>query len=377
MKYRHIEKLGIDVSAFGLGCMRLPMMKNEEGKDVVDEKKWVDIIRRCIDGGVNYLDTAYVYTGGLNEKYVGLALRDGYRQKVYLATKLPLWDCDSKEYMYKTFEEQLCRLETDYIDFYLIHCLTGEKWKKMKELGVREFLNDLKAKGKIKYACFSFHDNYDAFETIIKEYPWDMCQLQFNYMDVDNQAGLRGVELAGSMGIPVVIMEGLLGGKLANVPLDVKEHFEKANPDFSPVEWAFRWLCNFPQIATVLSGVATMEQAEDNLGIFDRCEVGIMSQQELETVAGAREIYKKRIKVDCTGCEYCMPCPMGVEIPKIFAKWNYSYMYGIKDGSYKKLMDDNKDSTQCVGCRACMDKCPQSFDIPEKLKEAHEYFLKQ
>ena len=372
MKYRHIEKLGIDVSAFGLGCMRFPMTKDENGKDVVDEKISTEIIRACIDGGVNYIDTAYVYSNGLNEHYVGLALRDGYRERVYLATKLPVWDCDGKEYMYSKFEEQCKRLGTDYIDFYLVHCLTGEKWDKVKALGICEFLDDLKAKGRIKYACFSFHDNYDAFEKILCDYDWDMCQLQFNYMDVDNQAGLRGVKLAGQRGVPVVIMEGLLGGKLANVPSDVKEHFKAANPDMSPVEWAFRWLCNFSEVATVLSGVSTMEQALDNLEIFDRCEPGIMSQAELLTVAEAREIYKRRIKVDCTGCEYCMPCPMGVEIPKIFAKWNYSYMYDIKDGSYSKLVEENKDASRCVGCRACMDKCPQGFDIPEMLAKAED-----
>jgi len=375
MKYRHIDKLGIEVSAFGLGCMRFPMTKDENGNEIVDEKISTEIIRACIDGGVNYVDTAYVYSGGLNEKYVGLALRDGYREKVYLATKLPVWDCNSKEYMYEKFEEQCKRLGTDYIDFYLVHCLTGEKWLKVKDLGICEFLDDLKAKGRIKYACFSFHDNYDAFETIINGYNWDMCQLQFNYMDIENQAGLRGVKLAGQKGIPVVIMEGLLGGKLANVPADVKTHFENANKDRSPVEWAFRWLCDFPEVATVLSGVTNMEQALDNLAIFDRCEVGIMSDEEKKVVSEAREIYKRRIKVDCTGCEYCLPCPAGVEIPRIFARWNYTYMYDVHDSqSYKKLSEENKDASQCIECRACMDKCPQGFDIPEMLKRAHEHF---
>ncbi len=375
MKYRHIDKLGIDVSAFGLGCMRFPMAKDENGNEIVDEKISTEIIRACIDGGVNYVDTAYVYSGGLNEKYVGLALRDGYREKVYLATKLPVWDCNSKEYMYEKFEEQCKRLGTDYIDFYLVHCLTKEKWLKVKDLGICEFLDDLKAKGRIKYACFSFHDNYDAFETIINGYNWDMCQLQFNYMDIENQAGLRGVKLAGQKGIPVVIMEGLLGGKLANVPADVKTHFENANKDRSPVEWAFRWLCDFPEVATVLSGVTNMEQALDNLAIFDRCEVGIMSDEEKKVVSEAREIYKRRIKVDCTGCEYCLPCPVGVEIPKIFARWNYTYMYDVHESqSYKKLSEENKDASQCIECRACMDKCPQGFDIPDMLKKAHEHF---
>lgn len=373
IKYRKINKLGIELSAFGLGCMRFPMIKDENGNEIVDEKISTDIIRTCIDGGVNYIDTAYIYSGGLNEKYVGLALKDGYREKVYLATKLCTWQCEKSEDMKAQFEEQCRRLGTDYIDFYLVHALSAERWKKMCNFGVVQFLDELKKSGKIKYACFSFHDKYEAFEEIINAYDWDMCQIQFNYMDIENQAGLKGLKLAGEKNVPVVIMEGLLGGKLANVPEEVRALFEKQNPDYSPVEWAFRWLCNFPEVATVLSGVTSVEMAKDNLRIFDKADIGCMSKSELETVEKARELYKKRIKADCTGCEYCMPCPKGVAIPKIFSAWNKAFMYESNDGYYSHLKQKGQDASACVECGKCMKVCPQNLKITELLKEADKY----
>ena len=374
MNMRKIAKPGIELSGFGLGCMRVPMIKDENGKDVVDEKICTDIVRTAIDGGVNYIDTAYVYSGGLNEEYVGRALSDGYREKVYLATKLPVWNCHGKDDMYKYFEEQCSRLKTDYIDFYLVHSLDRQKWDKCVEWGIKDFLDDLKAKGRIKYACFSFHDDYRAFEHILNDYPWDMCQIQFNYMDIENQAGLKGLKLAGEKGIPVVIMEGLLGGKLANVPEEVKELFASYDKDRSAAEWAFRWLCNFPEVATVLSGTSNVEQTLDNIRIFSEAYVGCMNETELEIIAKARELYKKRIKVDCTGCAYCMPCPMDVDIPKVFAMWNNSYKYDTKDYHYRKLKEDGHGADKCVSCGKCMEVCPQHIKIPEMLEKAKEYF---
>ena len=368
MKMRTFGKLGIKASAFGLGCMRFPMTKDENGRDIVDEKTATEIIRTCIDNGVNYIDTAYVYSNGLNEKYVGKALRDGYREKVYLATKLPTWNCGTREDMYRLFEEQCQSLETDHIDFYLIHSLNSGSFEKMKNLGVFSFLDDLKAKGRIKYACFSFHDEYKVFEEIINSYDWDMCQLQFNYMDIDNQAGLRGVELAGSKGIPVVVMEGLLGGKLANVPDEIKEVFDSYGEKRSAAEWAFRWICDYPQVATVLSGVTSLEQASDNFRIFDNVEPCSMSEEERAVIDKAREKYRQRIKVDCTGCEYCLPCPKNVDIPRIFSIWNDSSMFGTKGNwRYKKLTEDGKGPENCVKCGKCMKVCPQHLKIPDLL----------
>lgn len=373
MQYRKMGKLGIEVSAFGIGCMRFPMYTNEEGKRVVDQELANKIIHTAIENGVNYLDTAYVYSDKQAEKVLGKALQGGWREKVYVATKLPIWDCHTPEDLPRLYEEQRTNLGVDCIDFYLVHALNRDQWHRMRDLGVREFLTDLKAQGKIKYACFSFHDNYEAFEEILNDYDWDMCQIQFNYMDVNNQATIKGVELAGEKNIPIVIMEGLLGGRLANVPDTVQAVFDSYPEKRSAVEWAFRWLCNFPQIATVLSGVTNMEQTMDNLAIFDRTGVNTMSEEELAIVTKAREEYLRRTKVGCTGCRYCMPCPCGVDIPAIFGTWNEAFKYNSNisgNGRYRRMVEENKGANQCVECGACMEMCPQQLNIPELLKAA-------
>ena len=373
MQYRKMGKLGIEVSAFGIGCMRFPMITNEDGKKVVDQELANKIIHTAIENGVNYLDTAYVYSDKQAEKVLGKALQGGWREKVYVATKLPIWDCKTPEDLPRLYEEQRTNLGVDCIDFYLVHALNRDAWHRMRDLGVREFLTDLKAQGKIKYACFSFHDNYEAFEEILNDYDWDMCQLQFNYMDIHNQATIKGVELAGEKNIPIVIMEGLLGGRLANVPDTVQAVFDSYPEKRSAVEWAFRWLCNFPQIATVLSGVTNMEQTMDNLAIFDRTGVNTMSEEELNIVTKAREEYLRRTKVGCTGCRYCMPCPCGVDIPAIFGTWNEAFKYNSNisgNGRYRRMVNDGKGADQCVECGACMEMCPQQLNIPELLKAA-------
>ncbi len=373
MQYRKMGKLGIEVSAFGIGCMRFPMITNEEGKRVVNQELANQIIHTAIENGVNYLDTAYVYSDRQAEKVLGKALQGGWREKVYVATKLPIWDCKTPEDLPRLYEEQRTNLGVDCIDFYLVHSLNRDAWHRMRDLGVREFLDGLKAEGKIKYACFSFHDNYEAFEEIINDYDWDMCQIQFNYMDINNQATIKGVELAGQKNIPIVIMEGLLGGRLANVPDTVQAVFDSYPEKRSAVEWAFRWLCNFPQVATVLSGVTNMEQTMDNLAIFDRTGANTMSEEELAIVMKAREEYLRRTKVGCTGCRYCMPCPAGVDIPAIFGTWNEAFKYNNNisgNGRYRRMVSEGKGADQCVECGACMEMCPQQLNIPELLKTA-------
>lgn len=373
MQYRKMGKLGIDVSAFGIGCMRFPMKDDGTGKRVVDQELANQIIHTAIENGVNYIDTAYVYSEKQAEKVLGKALEGGWREKVNVATKLPIWDCHTPEDLPRLYEEQRTNLGVDCIDFYLVHALNRDAWHRMRDLGVREFLTDLKAQGKIKYACFSFHDNYEAFEEILNDYDWDMCQLQFNYMDIHNQATIKGVELAGQKNIPVVIMEGLLGGRLANVPDTVQAVFDSYPEKRSAVEWAFRWLCNFPQVATVLSGVTNMEQTMENLAIFDRTGVGIMSDEELAIVDNAREEYLRRTKVGCTGCRYCMPCPCNVDIPGIFGTWNEAFKYNTDisgNERYRRMVSEGKGADQCVECGACMEKCPQSLNIPKLLQVA-------
>lgn len=378
MKYRKFGKLGIECSAFGVGCMRFPMKKDENGNEYVDESISTPIIRHAVESGVNYFDTAYVYSGQKNEAAVGHALRDGYRDRVYLATKLPTWNCNTREDMDRLLDEQLSNLETDHIDFYLVHALNLGSWRKVRDLGIREFLDAAKASGKIKYACFSFHDNYDAFIEIIDSYDWDMCQIQFNFMDIENQATIRGLEYAGKKGIPVVIMEGLLGGKLAKAPDNVQAIYDSFPVKRSPVEWAFRWICNHPEVATVLSGVTSMEQCDDNLAIFDRCEVGAMTPEEEELISKVRDAYNSRTKVGCTGCAYCMPCPNGVDIPGIFRTWNNLFLYNENlsgNGWYRRMVNEEHGAERCLECGACEGVCPQHLDIIEKLKQANAEML--
>ncbi len=376
MKYRTLPNLGIKVSAFGLGCMRFPMTEIN-GENVVDESVSTPVIRHLIDSGVNYIDTAYVYAEQKNETAVGHALRDGYRDKVYLATKLPHWCCETAEDMEKILNTQLERLETDHIDFYLVHSLGRAAWDKMMSFGVLEFLDRMKAEGKIKYAAFSFHDKYEVFEEILNAYNWDMCQVQFNFMDINNQAGLKGVRLAGEKGIPVVVMEGLLGGKLAKAPDNVQALYDEFPVKRSAVEWAFRWIANHPEIATILSGVTNMEQGVDNLAIFDRCDVGAMTPEEEALIDRVRDAYNSRTKVGCTGCRYCVPCPNEVDIPGIFALWNDRSLYNQQmkgDGGYKRRIEKGTAADKCVECGACEGVCPQHIDIIEKLKQADRDF---
>lgn len=379
MEYRKFGDLGFEVSIFGLGCMRLPLEVQPDGTTdpaKIDEQEAIKMIRYAIDNGVNYLDTAYPYHGGNSERLLAKALKDGYREKVKVATKLPVWLAESYEDFEKLLDEQLAKLEVEYIDFYLLHALSKDRWDKIKELGVLDFLDQAVAAGKIKYPGFSFHDELPVFKEIIDSYDWKMCQIQLNILDQDYQAGVEGMRYAASKGIPVVIMEPLRGGRLAhNVPEDVKALWDQAETKRSPVEWAFRWLYNFPEITVILSGVSTMEQLKDNLEIFSKSAPNSMDEKELELVRKVKELYDSKIKVGCTGCNYCVPCPSGVEIPRIFSIYNdYSIFGGAKEFKemYKGLMNEGKDASSCVECGQCESECPQHISIIDKLKEAHE-----
>ena len=377
MKYRDFGKLNIKGSAFGLGCMRF----NGEGSQgsPANTEKAIELIRKAIDGGVTYLDTAFVYLDQTSETILGKALQDGYRDKVTIATKMPIDRVHNREEMENMFESELKKLQTDHIDFYLMHGINKEKWELAKERGVDKFFNELKAAGKIRFKCFSFHGPYDEFEYIINDYDWDMVQIQYNFMDVENQAGTKGLELAGRLGIPVVIMEGLLGGRLANAPDNVQALYDAFPVKRSAVEWAFRWLCNHKEIATVLSGCNEMEQVEDNLRIFDTVEVGCMDEAELKLMDDVRAAYKSRTKIGCTGCRYCMPCPNGVSIPEVFRLWNESSLYGTDPKSgwdYKRLVDNGATPENCIECGACEAACPQYLPIIESLKDAWAYINK-
>ena len=371
MKYRTMGKLGIKTSAFGLGCMRFNGAAS--GDSEIDEQKAIKLIRQAIDGGVTYLDTAYVYLGMTSEIVLGKALLDGYRDRVAIATKMPMEHVHNREEMETLLESELKKLQTDHIDFYLMHGINKEKWEYFKSIGAPEFFNDMKKAGKIRYKCFSFHGPYDDFEYILKNWDWDMVQIQYNFMDINNQAGTKGLELAGSLGIPVVIMEGLLGGRLAKAPANVQALYDAFPVKRSPVEWAFRWLCNHPEVSVVLSGCNEAEQIADNLRIFDSADTEIMTKEEMKLIDDVREAYVSRTKIGCTGCRYCMPCPNGVDIPGIFSAWNKYSLYGAdpkSDWDFRMIVENDKGANKCIGCGACEAACPQHLSIIDGLKDA-------
>ena len=371
MKYRTMGKLGIQTSAFGLGCMRFNGAAS--GDSVIDEEKAIRLIRQAIDGGVSYLDTAYVYLDKTSEIVLGKALRDGYRDRVNIATKMPAEFVHNREEMEALLESELKKLQTDHIDFYLMHGINREKWEYFKSIGAPEFFDDMKKAGKIRYKCFSFHGPYDEFEYIINDWDWDMVQIQYNFMDINNQAGTKGLELAGSLGIPVVIMEGMLGGRLAKAPDNVQALYDAFQVKRTPVEWAFRWLCNHPEVSVVLSGCNEAEQIAENLRIFDTVEAGIMTAEELQLIDDVRAAYISRTKIGCTGCRYCMPCPNGVDIPGVFSVWNNFSLYQIDpktDWGMTTIRKNGSGADKCIACGACEAACPQHLSIIEGLQDA-------
>ncbi|MDF2926094.1 MAG: NADP-dependent oxidoreductase domain protein [Paenibacillaceae bacterium] len=377
MQYREFGNLGFEISAFGLGCMRLPLQtvpNQASDPSKINEQEAIELIRYAIDHGVNYVDTAYPYHGGNSELVVAKALKDGYREKVKLATKLPVWFANSYEDFDKYLDEQLAKLEVDYIDFYLLHALNKSTWPKIKALGVLEFLDKAVASGKIRYPSFSFHDERPLFKEIVDAYDWKMCQIQLNILDEDYQAGLEGMHYAAERGIPVVIMEPLKGGSLArSIPQDIQEIWGEAAVSRSPVDWAFRWLGNFPEVNVMLSGVNNLEQLKDNLRIFETIVPNELSQEELKLVTRVKEAYNSKIKVGCTRCNYCVPCPAGVAIPDVFLHYNNASIYNALEenkSNYQKLVRGNKDASHCVECGSCEEACPQSIPIIEKLAEA-------
>ena len=371
MKYRTMGKLGFQSSAFGLGCMRFNGAAS--GDSIIDEKKAVSLIRRAIDGGVTYLDTAYVYLGKTSEIVLGKALKDGYRDRVTIATKMPMEAVKNRADMKALLAEELAKLQTDHIDFYLMHGINREKWEYFKSIGAPRFFDDMKQEGKIRFKCFSFHGPYEDFEYIIRDWDWDMTQIQYNFMDINNQAGTKGLQLAGSLGIPVVIMEGLLGGRLSKAPANVQALYDAFPIRRSAVEWAFRWLCNHPEVSVVLSGCNEAEQIDENLRIFDTVAPGIMTPEELRLMDDVRQAYYSRTKIGCTGCRYCMPCPNGVNIPGIFSAWNNVSLYETSpkdDWGLRMIREHNEGADRCLACGACEAACPQHLNIIESLGTA-------
>lgn len=370
MMMNEFPGLGLKVSALGFGAMRLPC--KADGK--IDREEATRMVRRAIDGGVNYIDTAYPYHDGESEEFLGEALKDGYRERVLLATKLPSWMVHTHEDMMATLDAQLAKLQVPCVDFYLLHALDAERFEHMKKLDYKSFLKEAMAQGKIKYPAFSFHDNADTFLEILNDFDWKMCQVQMNLLDGETQATLKGIRTAAEKGIGVVIMEPLRGGLLANPPEDAQKLYTDFPVERSAVEWAFRYLYANLDVTTILSGMSTMEQVEDNLRIFTAAEPGAMHPAEAKLLEKAKATYMARMKTRCTDCRYCQPCPMGVKINRIFKGYDVLLLRGdpnVRD-FYAKIAENNGDFTHCVGCRQCESVCPQHLPIVQYLEEIHE-----
>ncbi|MGO1369911.1 aldo/keto reductase, partial [Senegalia sp. (in: firmicutes)] len=372
MLYRRFGKTNEMVSILGFGCMRFPLLPGGDSSKI-DEGESMKMVRYAIDNGLNYLDTAYPYHGngmsekGSSEPFVAKVIKDGYREKVKIATKLPTWLIETREDMDKYLNEQLERLEIEYIDFYLLHTLNKKVWEKLKFLGVDEFLDSAIEDGRIKYAGFSYHDKAEYFNEIIDYYDFSFCQIQFNYLDEDYQAGLDGLKYAKSKDLGLVIMEPLRGGKLAaGLPQEAMDVFNNEDKEKSPAEWALRWVLNHSEVSIILSGMSTMDQVIENINISKEAKANSLSKSELNAVEKVKDIYKSRIKVNCTTCGYCMPCPQGVDIPRNFTIYNNYYMFDEEKG-YENLKE--KDASHCIQCKICETHCPQSIEISKELEK--------
>lgn len=371
MKYRKFGNTGLEISALGFGAMRLPITKTEHG-DTINEEEAIKMIRHAIDQGVNYVDTAYPYHGGKSELLVGKALKDGYREKTYLATKSPVWEIRKPEDFDRLLDEQLRKLDVDYIDFYLLHALSLDRWNNtILKHDLLSRMEKAKADGKIRYIGFSFHDEYEAFETILNGYDhWDFCQIQLNYINVDYQAGLKGLQNAANKGLGVIIMEPLLGGKLAIPPRGVQDVLSK---DKTPVEWSLDYLWNLEEVGFLLSGMSDMKQTTDNLTYADRSSVGMLSDEDIKMLEKAKVIFDTMALVPCTKCAYCMPCPFGLDIPKTFEAYNTTASVNMQSASeiYNSI---NTKGDACRNCKACEKECPQHIKISELMPTIHKVF---
>ena len=376
MQYRTFPKISdLPISILGFGCMRLPVVDGDPAR--IDEARAARLLHEAIEGGVNYVDTAYPYHGGQSEPFVGRALKDGYRGRVQLATKCPTFLVQTEGDWERFLDEQVRRLETDTIDFYLLHALTGERWETVKRLGGLRALDHARSDGRITYAGFSFHGSPDAFAEIIEGYDWDFCQIQFNLLDVDFQAGLAGLRLSASRGVGVIAMEPLRGGLLAARPPEpVQSIWARGGRPWPPAEWAWRWVWHHPEVVTALSGMNTEEHLRENLALADVAAPGALSEAELALAAEVRRYYLGRMKVPCTTCGYCMPCPNGVSIPDVFSMVNTTAMFDSREatsGLYKAiLVSRGQGADACIECGECEPKCPQAIPIRDALREAHE-----
>jgi predicted aldo/keto reductase-like oxidoreductase len=374
MLYRKVPKTGDELSILGFGCMRLPAKKSGSG---IDEERAIRQLRYAIDHGVNYVDTAPAYHFGKSEQVLGRALEDGYREKVRLATKLPPWSVRSREDMDRILNGQLATLKTDHIDYYLLHSLAKESFKNLKKLGVLEFLDAARKDGRIRNAGFSSHANLPAFKEVVDSYDWTFCQIQYNYLDEKNQAGTEGLEYAHGKNLAVMIMEPLRGGNLGGpVPEEVKKIWDSSPVKRSPAEWALRWVWDHPEVTVVLSGMNDEEHIDENLRTAEDAFPRSLTEEERSRIAQVRDTYKRLMKVGCTGCGYCMPCPAGVDIPGCFSLYNTHYLFPHDRsakfqyfGRHGGLLAGVSYAGLCRACGRCEKACPQHLPIRDRLRD--------
>jgi len=381
MKYRVFGKTGLQISALGFGCMRLPVIGKD--KSQIDEKKAMEMVHLAIDRGVNYFDTAYPYhgkdfsAGGSGEPFLAKAFKKADRDKFHIATKLPSWLVGSRKDMDRFLNEQLERLDTGYIDFYLLHALKRSLWDKLLRNGVLEFFDNAIKAGKIRYAGFSFHDDLTLFKEVVDAYDWSLCQIQYNYFDVDYQAGREGLEYAAERDIAVVVMEPLRGGLLVkDLPEETRQIFEETASERSEAEWAFRWLWNQPGVSTVISGMSYLDHVKENLKLAENISEAPWSSKDENAVRTARRVLNELQKVNCTTCGYCMPCPEGVDIPFNLALSNDHHIFKDPNAGnrYKMVLGESERASNCVQCGECLEKCPQQILIPDELEHVAELF---
>jgi len=388
MLYRKLGKSGLNVSILGFGAMRLPIQGGSQNPvdrfnpdKLVDEEETIRMIQYAIGQGVNYFDTAYPYHGGKSEIALGKALK-GYRHKVILATKLPVMQATKREDFDRFLDEQLKRLDTNYLDVYLLHGLRRQAWAKMKELGVVKFLDQIQREGRARYVGFSFHDDVRIFKEIVDSYDWMLCQIQYNYYDENYQAGKEGLIYAASKGLGVVVMEPLRGGKLTSpIPEEIQAIWDSAEVKRTPAEWGLKWVWNHPEVSVVLSGMSSMGQVIENIKLANDGRPHSLSKKELSIINQVKETYQKMLKIDCTGCAYCMPCETGVNIPANFSMYNDMFVFEtapeLSAIFYNTLLPPEQKASNCAECGECEEKCPQQIKIKDGLKTVHQALFRE
>jgi len=374
MQFRQFGNSDFMVSALGFGCMRLPTKDGEPQSANIDEEKSIEMIRYAIDQGVNFIDTAYLYHQGESEVLLGKALKDGYRSKIKLSSKLPLINVENTDDFDRYLHEQLEKLQDDYIDYYLMHGVNQERWENIiGKMNLLEKAEKAVEEGLVGQIGFSFHSSYPVFKEVIDAYPWAMCMLQYNYLDIESQAGKKGVQYASSKGVAVVVMEPLRGGKLASPPKPVKEMLEKTNPDRFYYDWALQWLWDQPEVSVVLSGMSAMEQLKANLNSASASGINTLTNAEKRLLE--KEVYEKfreLILIPCTNCHYCMPCPEGVSIPLNLELYNDGYAFDDLERSRSIYEMFGQSAEKCTECGECEDKCPQEIEVSHWMSQVHK-----